>query len=209
MGGHQLHALRPGLKIGLTGGIGSGKSTVARRLAALGALLVDTDALAHALTAPGGAALPAIAAAFGADMLTADGAMDRARMRALVFGQAAERLRLEAILHPMIAEATRAQASRASAGQTIVFDVPLLAESASWRARVDRIVVVDCAEATQVARVVQRSGWTAEAVERTIAQQASRAQRRAIADAVIVNDDLSLAQLDAEVDALWAAWVAP
>jgi dephospho-CoA kinase len=209
MGGHQLHALRPGLKIGLTGGIGSGKSTVARRLAALGALLVDTDALAHALTASGGAALPAIAAAFGADMLTADGAMDRARMRALVFGQPAERLRLEAILHPMIAEATRAQASRASAGQTIVFDVPLLAESASWRARVDRIVVVDCAEATQVARVVQRSGWTAEAVERTIAQQASRAQRRAIADAVIVNDDLSLAQLDAEVDALWAAWVAP
>jgi dephospho-CoA kinase len=209
MGGHQLHALRPGLKIGLTGGIGSGKSTVARRLAALGALLVDTDALAHALTASGGAALPAIAAAFGADMLTADGAMDRARMRALVFGQPAERLRLEAILHPMIAEATRAQASRAGAGQTIVFDVPLLAESASWRARVDRIVVVDCAEATQVARVVQRSGWTAEAVERTIAQQASRAQRRAIADAVIVNDDLSLAQLDAEVDALWAAWVAP
>ena len=209
MGGHQLHALRPGLKIGLTGGIGSGKSTVARRLAALGALLVDTDALAHALTAPGGAALPAIAAAFGADMLAADGAMDRAKMRALVFGQPAERLRLEAILHPMIAEATRAQASRASAGQAIVFDVPLLAESGSWRARVDRIVVVDCAEATQVARVVQRSGWTAEAVERTIAQQASRAQRRAIADAVIVNDGLSLAQLDAEVDALWAAWVAP
>jgi dephospho-CoA kinase len=208
MGGHQLHPLRPGLKIGLTGGIGSGKSTVARRLAALGALLVDTDALAHALTAPGGAALPAIAATFGADMLTADGAMDRARMRALVFGQPAERLRLEAILHPMIAEATRAQASRAGAGQAIVFDVPLLAESGSWRARVDRIVVVDCAEATQVARVVQRSGWTAEAVERTIAQQASRAQRRAIADAVIVNDDLSLAQLDAEVDALWAAWIA-
>ena len=209
MGGHQLHALRPGLKIGLTGGIGSGKSTVGRRLAALGALLVDTDALAHALTAPGGAALPAIAAAFGADMLAADGAMDRAKMRALVFGQPAERLRLEAILHPMIAEATRAQASRASAGQAIVFDVPLLAESASWRARVDRIVVVDCAEATQVARVVKRSGWTAEAVERTIAQQAPREQRRAIADGVIVNDDLSLAQLDAEVDALWAAWVAP
>ena len=90
----------------------------------------------------------------------------------------------------------------------MVFDVPLLTESGSWRARVDRVVVVDCAEATQVARVVQRSGWTAEAVERTIAQQASRAQRRAIADAVIVNEALTLAGLEAEVDALWLAWSA-
>ena len=206
MGGHQLHGLRPGLGIGLTGGIGSGKSTVARRFAALGALVVDTDAVAHALTAPGGAAIAAIATAFGPDMIAADGAMDRAKMRALVFAQPAQRQRLEAILHPMIADATRAQASRASAGQAIVFDVPLLTESGTWRARVDRIVVVDCAEATQVARVVQRSGWTADAVERTIAQQASRAQRRAIADAVIVNEDLALAQLEAEVDALWADW---
>ena len=206
MGGHQLHGVRPGLALGLTGGIGSGKSTVARRLAALGALVVDTDALAHALTAPGGTAIPAIAAAFGADMIGADGALDRARMRALVFSQPAERQRLEAILHPMIGQATRAQASRAGAGQAVVFDVPLLAESGAWRGRVDRVVVVDCAEATQVARVVQRSGWTTEAVERTIAQQASRAQRRAIADAVVVNDGLTLAQLDAEVDALWAAW---
>ena len=108
----------------------------------------------------------------------------------------------------MIGEGTRAQASRAAAGQAIVFDVPLLTESGTWRARVDRVVIVDCAEATQVARVVQRSGWTAEAVVRTIAQQASRAQRRAIADAVIVNEALSLAQLDAEADALWTAWAA-
>ena len=212
MGGHQLHGLtaepKAGLKIGLSGGIGSGKSTVARRFAALGALLVDTDALAHALTAPGGAAVARIAAAFGADMITADGAMDRAKMRALAFGQPAERLRLEAILHPMIAAATRAEAQRAAPGQAIVFDVPLLAESGTWRARVDRIVIVDCSPATQVARVVQRSGWTAEAVERAIAQQATRAQRRAIADAVIVNETLSLAQLEREVDALWAAWVA-
>jgi dephospho-CoA kinase len=196
-----------GLRIGLTGGIGSGKSTVAGRFAALGALVVDTDALAHQLTAPGGAAVPAIAAAFGADLIGPDGAMDRARMRALVFAQPDERRRLEAILHPMIAEATRAQASRAGAGQAVVFDVPLLAESGTWRARVDRVVVVDCAEATQVARVVQRSGWTAEAVQRTIAQQATRAQRRAIADAVIVNETLTIAQLEAEVDALWAAWI--
>ena len=197
-----------GPKIGLTGGIGSGKSTVARRFAALGALVVDTDALAHALTAPGGAAIPAIAAAFGADMVAADGAMDRAKMRALVFAQPAQRQRLEAILHPMIAAATRTQASRAGAGQAVVFDVPLLTESTTWRARVDRVVVVDCAAATQVARVVQRSGWTAEAVERTIAQQASRAQRRAIADAVIVNETLTLPQLDHEVEQLWTAWTA-
>ena len=199
---------KPGLRVGLTGGIGSGKSTVARRLAALGAWVVDTDALAHALTAPDGAALPAIAAAFGADMIGADGAMDRAKMRALVFEHPAERRRLEAILHPMIGAATRARASLVSAGQAVVFDVPLLTESASWRGRVDRVVVVDCPEATQVARVVQRSGWTAEAVERAIAQQASRAQRRAIADAVIVNEGLSIAQLEAQVDALWAAWAA-
>ena len=208
MGEHRPPGLTPGLRVGLTGGIGSGKSTVARRFAALGALVVDTDALAHALTAPGGAAVPAIAAAFGPDMIAADGAMDRAKMRALVFGQPAQRQRLEAILHPMIGEATRAQASRAGAGQAIVFDVPLLTESGTWRARVDRVLVVDCAEATQIARAVQRSGWTAEAVGRTVAQQASRAQRRAIADAVIFNEDLDLTQLDAEVDALWAGWLA-
>ena len=204
MGRHPLH----GLKIGLTGGIGSGKSTVARRFAALGALAIDTDAIAHALTAPGGDAVPAVAAAFGAGMIGADGAMDRAQMRALVFGNPGERLRLEAILHPLIGAATRAQASRAEAGQAVVFDVPLLTESSSWRARVDRVVIVDCSAATQVARVVQRSGWTAEAVERTIANQATRAQRRAIADAVIVNEGLSIEQLEAAVDALWSAWVA-
>jgi dephospho-CoA kinase len=197
---------RVGLRIGLTGGIGSGKSTVARRFAALGAHVVDTDALAHALTAAGGAALPRIAAEFGADVIGADGAMDRAKMRARVFAQPSERLRLEAILHPMIGAATREQAALAAPGQTLVFDVPLLAESATWRARVDRVLVVDCSNATQVDRVVRRSGWTAQAVERTIAQQASREQRRAIADAVIVNEDLTLAQLEAEVDALWRAW---
>jgi dephospho-CoA kinase len=202
MGGHQL----PGLRIGLSGGIGSGKSSVARRLGALGALVVDTDALAHALTAPGGAAIPAIAAAFGDDMIASDGAMDRARMRTLVFGDPAQRQRLEAILHPMIGTATRAQASRASAGQPVVFDVPLLTESGTWRARVDRVLIVDCSVATQIARVVARSGWAPEAVERTIAQQATRTQRRAIADAVIVNDTVTLAQLDGQVEALWTAW---
>ena len=134
MAGHQL----PRLSIGLTGGIGSGKSTVARAFAAKGALVVDTDALAHSLTAPGGAALPEIVAAFGADMLAADGAMDRSKMRALVFAQPAERLRLEAILHPMIGALTREAATAAAPRQPVVFDVPLLAESGTWRARVER-----------------------------------------------------------------------
>ena len=203
MGGHPA----PGLTIGLTGGIGSGKSTVARRFASLGALVVDSDAVARELTAPGGAAIPAIAAAFGADMIDADGAMDRDRMRALAFGQPSQRQRLEAILHPMIGAATRAQAAGAGAGQPIVFDVPLLTESGSWRTRVQRVVIVDCLESTQVARVMQRSGWTADAVERAMAQQASRAQRRAIADAVLFNESLSLDALEAQVDRLWAAWV--
>jgi dephospho-CoA kinase len=195
-----------GLRIGLTGGIGSGKSTAARHLAALGAQVVDTDAIARALTAPGGAALPAIAAAFGDAMIGADGAMDRARMRELVFARPEERRRLEAILHPMIGEATRAAAAAAAPGQCVVFDVPLLAESAAWRARVDRVLVIDCTPATQVARVVARSGWTPEAVERAIAQQASRAQRRAIADAVVFNDGLAPAAFAAALDRLWADW---
>jgi len=203
---NPLNPPAAGLRIGLTGGIGSGKSSVARRFAALGAHVVDTDALAHALTAPGGAALAQIAAQFDPGMVAADGAMDRARMRALVFAQPAERLRLEAILHPMIAAATRAQAAAAQPGQAIVFDVPLLAESQTWRARVDRVLVIDCTNETQVERVVRRSGWTALAVEQAIAQQASRATRRAIADAVIFNEGISLTELEAAVDTLWAAW---
>lgn len=195
------------LRIGLTGGIGSGKSTVARRLAERGAHVVDTDAIAHALTAPGGEALPAVAAAFGADMIGADGALDRARMRAHVFSRPEERRRLEAILHPMIGRHTQQAAQAARPGQPLVFDVPLLAESGHWRARVHRVLVVDCPVETQVARVMARSGWSRDAVERVIAQQAPRALRRAVADAVIFNDSLTLDALHAAVDALWHAWV--
>jgi len=197
----------PVLRIGLTGGIGSGKSTVAALLRDCGAWVVDTDALAHRLTAPGGAALPAIAEAFGPGMIGADGAMDRARMRAHVFAQPAERQRLEAILHPMIGAATREEAARAAPGQPVVFDVPLLTESGHWRARVDRVLVVDCLESTQRARVQARSGWEPAAIDRVLAQQATRAQRRAIADAVIWNDGgLDLGGLRAQVQALWARW---
>ena len=193
------------LRIGLTGGIGSGKSTVAALLAGCGALVVDTDAISRALTAPGGAALPALARAFGPDIVAADGALDRSRMRELAFGDPAARLRLEKILHPMIALESARQAA-AGGALPLVFDVPLLTESKHWRARVDRVLVVDCPEATQVERVRRRSGWSEEAVRSVIALQASRAARRAIADAVIFNDKLTPDALAAEVQALWALW---
>lgn len=195
------------LRLGLTGGIGSGKSTVAAALAELGARVVDTDAISRQLTAPGGSALPAIAQAFGADMIDAAGALDRAKMRHQVFGQPTERARLEAILHPLIGHEAQRQAALASAGQVVVFDVPLLTESHDWRARVDRILVVDCDVSVQVERVVHRSGWAPEEVWRVIGQQAPRAARRAIADAVIVNQGLDLAGLQAQITRLWRHWV--
>lgn len=196
-----------GPTLGLTGGIGSGKSTVARALAARGALIVDTDAIARALTAAGGAALPAIAQAFGDAAVAADGGLDRAWMRERVFADPDQRRRLEAILHPMIGERTWAEAALAATGQPVVFDVPLLTErGAHWRRQVQRVLVVDCDEALQVQRVQARNGWPESQVRAVIAQQASRAARRAMADAVIVNQDLSLAALDAEVAALWQLW---
>ena len=200
-------ALNPGrLRIGLTGGIGSGKSTVAGMLGAHGASVVDTDLIARQLTLPGGAAIAAIAAEFGADLIAADGALDRARMRALVFADPARKRGLEAILHPLIGQETARQALVAT-GRVVVFDVPLLVESSHWRARVDRVLVVDCAVETQVRRVLERSGWAESAVRAVIAQQATRAQRRACADAVIHNDGLDLDTLRAQVAALWRVWV--
>ena len=194
------------LAIGLTGGIGSGKSTVAGLLVAHGATLVDTDAIARALTAPGGAAMPALRAEFGDAIADAAGALDRARMRERVFADAGAKGRLEAILHPMIGAEAQAQAE-AACGPVVVFDVPLLTESSHWRARCDRILVVDCCEDTQVRRVVARSGWTEAQVRGVIAQQASRERRRAIADAVIHNDGIALDALAREVATLWACWV--
>ncbi len=194
--------------IGLTGGIGSGKSTVASMLVSRGAVLVDTDAIARTLTAPGGAAIAALARQFGAGIVGTDGALDRDRMRELAFGNADAKSRLEAVLHPMIgAEATR-QAAAAS-GRVVVFDVPLLAESRHWRSRVERVLVVDCDEATQRERVLRRPGWSVEAVARVMSQQAGRAQRRAIADAVVYNEGLTLETLAGQVHALWTLWHEP
>jgi dephospho-CoA kinase len=169
-------------------------------------VLVDTDAIAHALTAPGGAALPAISKEFGADIVGGDGAMDRARMRTLAFTDTSARRRLESILHPMIGDEAQRQASTAGS-QPVVFDVPLLSAHSPWRQRVDRLLVVDCAQDTQLQRVMRRSGWTQDQVQRVMAQQAPRAARRAIADAVIFNDDLALDALHAQVQVLWLHWM--
>jgi dephospho-CoA kinase len=194
-------------RIGLTGGIGSGKSTVAGVWVALGATLVDTDAIARELTIAGGAAMPDVQREFGDAVIDATGALDRGRMRALAFGDPTAKRRLEAILHPLIGAEALARAERA-AGNAVLFDVPLMTETSAWRARCDRVLVVDCSEQTQVARVMRRSGWSDEQVRRVIAQQAPRATRRAIADAVIDNDEpRSLAALQAAVQVLWALWV--
>lgn len=198
----------PVRRIGLTGGIGSGKSTVARVLVQCGALLIDTDAIARRLTAPGGDAIPAVAQAFGQGMIGADGALDRDRMRERVFADPQAKAALEAILHPMIGAESARQASLAG-GRVVVFDVPLLAESGRWRRQVDRVLVVDCSVETQCQRVMQRSGWTEPAVRSVIAKQATRPQRRAIADAVIHNDGLDIDALASRVRALWSLWVEP
>ncbi|MES2960745.1 MAG: dephospho-CoA kinase [Pseudomonadota bacterium] len=193
------------LRIGLTGGIGSGKSTVAAMLARRGATVVDTDAIARQLTAAGGAAMPALLHAFGDAISSADGALNREAMRTLAFSDPAAKQRLEALLHPLIGSEALRQA--ANAGEDwVIFDVPLLAESQHWRQRVDRVLVIDCSQATQIERVTRRPGWTRDSVERVMASQASRAARLAIADAVILNDGIDLAALQAEVDAVWHLW---
>lgn len=190
--------------VGLTGGIGSGKSTVAALLAQLGAAIMDADAIARQLTAPGGLAMPAIAQRFGADFVTAEGALDRDRMRDLAFNDPGAKLNLEAIIHPLVAEETRRQVGAAEqAGYPcLVFDVPLLVESASWRQKVDHVLVVDCLEETQIARVMARNGFKRAAVETIITAQSSRLRRLQAADSVIFNEGLTREGLRAEVTSL-------
>ncbi|ACR27674.1 dephospho-CoA kinase [Burkholderia glumae] len=195
------------LSIGLTGGIGSGKTTIANRFGERGASLVDTDLIAHRVTAPGGAAMPAIAAQFGAAFVAADGSLDRARMRELVFADDDARRRLEAITHPLIRAETEREASLAR-GAYVIFVVPLLVESGNWRARVDRVLVVDCEVETQIARVMRRNGYTREQVEAIVARQATRAARLAAADDVIVNEQMPDAALEARIDTLHARYLA-
>ena len=189
------------LIVGLTGGIGSGKSTVADLFAALGARIVDTDLIARELTAAGGAALPAIVAAFGADALGSDGALDRDAMRRQVFSDTQAKARLEAILHPLIRSASLTRARSAAASPYAILVVPLLVESAAYGDAVDRIVLVDCDEALQRARVVARNGLSPDEAQAIIDSQATRAQRLAAADDVISNNG-ERATLDAQVAAL-------
>jgi len=187
--------------VGLTGGIGSGKSAAAERFAALGAVVVDTDLIAHQLTATGGDAIPALQQEFGKQIVASDGALDRAAMRALAFSDATARQRLEAILHPMIRARSDAEVVAALGAPYVVLVVPLLAESQRYRERCDRIAVVDVPESVQLERVIRRSGLAREQVEAIMAAQASRAQRRAIADDLIDNSG-DIAALHRQVDAL-------
>lgn len=190
--------------IGLTGGIGSGKSTVAALLASAGAAVLDADALSRESTASGGAAIPLIAQAFGSDFLDADGAMDRARMRGLVFSDASARARLEAIVHPLVLRgvAERADAALQAGARMLVLDIPLLVESRRWTHRLDAVWVVDCRTETQIERVMRRSSMPRSQVQNIIDAQASRAARRALADAVLFNDGISFTALEDEVHTL-------
>lgn len=190
------------LRIGLTGGIGSGKSTVGQMLQARGAAVIDADAIARSVTAAQGVAMPAIVHTFGADFVTPEGALDRDRMRAHVFSQPQAKRALEAIIHPLVTQETQRQARLAidRGHGTLVFEVPLLVEAGTrWRLQVDRVLVVDCAEETQIQRVLARNGLSRETIQSIIAAQASREQKLAAADWVIHNDNLTLELLRMEV----------
>jgi len=198
---------RRGPIIGLTGGIGSGKSTVADALVARGGVLVDPDRIAHELTAPGGAAIEPIRADFGDAVIAADGRMDRAAMRARAFSDPLARKRLEAILHPLIRARTDAGVAQAIAAGApyVLVAVPLLVEGGGGRGRFDRILVVDCPESVQIERVMRRSQLERAQVEAIMAAQATRAQRLAMADDVVDNG-AAWEALEAQVDRLDALY---
>lgn len=190
------------LRIGLTGGIGSGKSTVLGMLQQRGAAVIDADAISRATTAPGGAAIASIAQRFGPGFITGDGALDRTRMRELAYARPESRRDLEQIIHPLVGEeiARQVDAALAAGARCIVFDIPLLVESGRWRAQLDRVLVVDCEPETQVARVAERSALAGDAVRAIIAAQAPRSLRLAAADLVICNEGLTLEALRNEVE---------
>jgi dephospho-CoA kinase len=188
-------------RIGLTGGIGSGKSTVAHMFAALGAVVIDADGISRSLTAPHGAAIETIKQQFGEDMISADGSLNRDRMRDLVFIDVVAKKCLEAIIHPLIKlEMQRQdQAAVASGAKLIVYDIPLLVESKNWRPTLDKILVIDCLEQTQINRVILRNKLKTADVKKIISSQASRKMRNSAADIVIFNDSITVEQLREQV----------
>jgi len=193
------------VRIGLTGGIASGKSTVANMFAELGATVIDTDVIAREVVMPGQPALDEIRSAFGDELIHDDGTLDRSAMRQLIFSDDTLRLRLEAIVHPRIRQETIRQASEADGPYQIIV-VPLLAES-PLRRFVDRVVVVDCDEDTQIRRLLSRETETEGLARRILAAQASRSERLAIADDVISNDG-DLEMTSAQVAALHHSYLA-
>ncbi len=193
-------------RIGLTGGIGSGKSTVAALFSQHGVTVIDADQLSHELTAPGGAAIAAIRAAFGDEYIDSHGALDRARMREKVFSDAAAKKKLESILHPMIRDETERRVARAESPYVILM-IPLLVETGEPRARCDRVLVVDCTEAIQIDRVMARSGLSRDQAEAIVAAQAPRSERLRAADDVIDNSG-ARESLRPQVEKLHARYVA-
>jgi dephospho-CoA kinase len=189
--------------IGLTGGIGSGKSEVAKRLASLGATVIDSDQIAHDITVPHGAAIAPIQARFGPDLLAADGSLDRSKMRRLAFNDPSVLQSLEAITHPLIHAETLRQASQAhqNGALYLVFMVPLLVESGYWPQIIDHLVVVDCPPELQIERVMQRSKLDRSQIEQIMSKQASREDRLAAADTILLNDG-GLDKLIPQIDGL-------
>ena len=192
------------VRIGLTGGIGSGKSTVAAMLEKMGATVIDADAISRAATAKNGLALHEVAMAFGLALITPDGALDRQKMRQIAFKDSAAKKKLEDILHPIVRREMLAQSDLAESlgAACVVFDIPLLVESKSWRSFFNSVLVVDCTVGTQVFRVKERSGLPEEDVRRIISAQASRCDRLCAADIVVFNDNCSLEQLGSRVQSI-------
>lgn len=189
------------LTVGLTGGIGSGKTTVAHMLAGCGATIIDADAISRSLTEAGGAALIPIKQVFGEEVIGADGALNRGAMREIVFAQPASRTKLEAIIHPLVQMRMSAAIQNAPT-DVVVLDIPLLVESPRWRKQIDLVVVVDCNVETQVSRVMQRNGWAASTIEAIIQSQATRGDRLKAADVVIFNEKSNLSILKNQVNSL-------
>lgn len=188
-------------KLGLTGGIGSGKSTIASLLAQLGAGLIDADAISRGVTAANGAGIKAILEAFGSDAIAASGELDRDWMRRLVFSDRTAKVRLEQIVHPLVTQEIARQTTLAAkqSVRCLVFDIPLLVESGHWRKNLDRVLVVDCDVATQVDRVVRRNGLAPGVVQSIVDAQTTRHNRLQAADIVIFNQGKSLDEIAQEV----------